>query len=395
MEEIKVKTFIHALNVLHRNVKEAKKYLADKRLTQAEKKILNCWFLLRENKFIEIFETLNSIPLGTNQIIETQKKLIFAITLNNKSEFLPAKDMLDEVVSELESYNLPNQKFIASFNLFIAHLNLKNEVGMKKSLAKLTTLEPNGERQLICLYQSHFNYQSFIENFAEARIYLTAIENLKIHMSEPLIMTHLICKYIFTVKVEDWAECQATLVEMKSYRSFNSSSNYIFMKTLLDHFVYDTPLYIYKNKFEHYPMLYSQLKVIQNFQESDHEGALTHWKNLQSMFPEIYLDDFNYQGDKTIFSLCLAKHLKMVNKQKPEVPISASKEDALVIILQNATGPIRKELLYELVWGEFPSDKEDLYKMKKMISRCREKGLEIQYKKGCYVLIQPAKTGAA
>jgi hypothetical protein len=395
MGVIKVKTFIHALNIIHRNVRESKKYLSDKRLTTSEKKILSCWLLLRENKFSEIIGILDSIQTNPSAIVNSQKKLIWGITLNNKAEFSAAVKLLNEAQREIIAFDLPNQHYIAAYNLFITYFNLKDLSGMARSLTLLSQITPVNERQQICLLQCHFNYHSFLGELKEANGYLVVIESLREHMSESVIMTHLLSKFIYMVKMENWYECQNTLNEMKKFRSFNSSSNFTYMKLLLDHFLHNSPLYVYKNKFEHYPMLYSQLKVIQCLEESDQEGARIYWKELQMGHPEIYLENYLYKGDKSIFSLCLAKHLKAPVIKKQEIPISSSKENALISILQNASAPIRKELLYELIWQETLEDKTDLLKLKKMISRSRERGLDIQYKKGCYILVKPVKERAA
>ena len=69
MIEIKFKTFLKALELVHGQPKKAKKYLLDTRLTAAEKKILSCWILLKSCRHQEILEEMKSL-VGENELIE-------------------------------------------------------------------------------------------------------------------------------------------------------------------------------------------------------------------------------------------------------------------------------------------------------------------------------------
>ena len=154
---------------------------------------------------------------------------------------------------------------------------------------------------------------------------------------------------------------------------------------------------MYGDDFKSVPVLYLQLKVIHSFEEKNISNAQGFWNELQALYPEIYLSDFNYTGAKCLFSLCLDKHQV---QQKPISPIQkvddASLLDTLVDILVSTNSPVPKAQLYECLWKEIPEAKEDMQKLTRLISRARsERGIEIKSRKGTYFTDQvPTKIKA-
>jgi hypothetical protein len=63
------------------------------------------------------------------------------------------------------------------------------------------------------------------------------------------------------------------------------------------------------------------------------------------------------------------------------------KTDQLIHILTQAGGPVRKELIYELLWGKCIEEKSDLKKLSRLVSLIEQNhGYEIKSIKGCYQL---------
>lgn len=396
MKTVKVKTFLQALQTFHVNVRSMKNFLSDKRITQSEKKILECWLMLRENRLDEILEVLPKLNTDYDLLVGSQKNLIWGMALSNKTHFKEAIPYMRKAVDELASFDLEHQRFTALYNLFIAYLNLKNKKGMEETLGHLREIEPETKRQEIILLQCEFNYCSLIGEYGSAKSFLRQLDSYRPHMNDGLVASTLTSKFLFYVKLEDFKSCEKTMEEMKKQRKFQLSSNYTFMRLMLDHYLHQKTLYVYPQEFKDQPISFYQLKVIQCLEEQNPDEAKTYWKKLQISAPDVYGPDFKYHGDKCIFSLCLDKHLSQPKKSLEFSNLPENKVEALYMILSEASTPVRKETIHQLLWKEELIEKSDNLKLKKVISRVREKyDVDIQFKKGCYCIEKGAKKQAA
>lgn len=393
--EVRVKTFILALNTFHSNVKSSKNFLNDKRLTQAEKKILECWFLLRDSSFQEILEVIPTVQASYDPLVAAQKNLIWGLAYNNKSEYNKAIPLIKEALEVISHYPLKRVEFTASYNLFIAYLNYKDRKGMKACLDNMKSIPHEDSQQVIAYLLSLFKYQSFCEHFEKAYEVLDELETMKEEMSEPIIISFLITKYSFYSRCEKLNECENVLIEMKKYRKFHFSANFSYMRLMLDHLQHGKPLYIYDRDFADHPFLFYQLKVIQQLEENNIGAAAEYWQKLRNLAPHTYFPDFKYEGDKNIFTLNLTQYASRFKAEKAEITqLPSNKEEALLFLLKNATSPLRKDDLFTTIWKTEAQDKSDYSKLKMLIARVRQKhNLQIDFKKGCYSLI-PSKKAA-
>lgn len=396
MKPVKVKAFLHALQIMPENLRTMKSFLRDKRITQAEKKILECWLLLAENRLDEILEILPKLNTDYDQLVESQKNLLLGKALSNKTQYVESIPYIKKAIEGLRPYALNRQKFNATYSLFIVYLNLKNEKAMKETLNALKKIEIEHKYHEICLIQCEFNYCALVEQYKEAKVFLTQLKKYQTQMSGALLASTLTSQFLFYVKLEDFTACEKTMEEMKKQRKYELSSNFTFMRLMLDHYLHEKPMYVYQQEFKDQPISFYQLKVIQCLEEQSPEEALGFWKKLQMSAPDIYLPDFSYKGDKCIFSLCLDKHLSRPKKSLEFSNLPENKVEALYIILSEANAPVRKEVIHQLLWKEELIEKSDNLKLKKVISRVREKyDVDIQFKKGCYCIEKGAKKQAA
>lgn len=391
--EVRVKTFIKALTVFHTDVKASKNFLNDKRLTQAEKKILECWFLVRDNAIEKILEMLPTIQTGTDLLVESQKNLIWGIALNNKSEYHKAIPLIKSALEIICDYPLKSVEYTAAYNLFVAYLNYKDKKGMKACLDIMKGIHEN-PRQVTGYLLSVFKYHSFCENFKHAEEALEELEELKDTMSEAFAISYQINKYNYYSRCEKFDQCEQTLQEMKKFRKFQCSSNFTYMRLMLDHIVAKKPLYVYERDFSDRPFLFYQLKIIQLLEENQVGEAAQYWNKLRALAPHTYHENFKYEGDKNIFTLNLQlyqerfTHGTILPKELPN-----NKEEALLVILKSSKTPLRKEDLFQAIWKVEAQDKADYSKLKMLIARVRQKhDLDIKYKKGCYTLISSENT---
>jgi hypothetical protein len=205
-------------------------------------------------------------------------------------------------------------------------------------------------------------------------------------MSDNQIIFHLIDKFDFLVKTDKPGEAKEILSEMQTYRSFRLSANYSFMKILTDHLLENQPIYVVEKDFTPYPMLHWQLKVLEQLECGDRNNAILYWDRLRQWSPQIYDENFQYFGDKCIFSLCLEKRLKSVTTEISVDKNFSPMEEKFIKLLQASGGQLNKEVCYEKLFGSPLQGKEDLFKLSIMVSRIRKKhGLNICSKKGHYI----------
>ena len=390
MPHLKVKTFLEALTVIQSAPKQAKKYLVDKRLSLNEKKILQAWIDLKNCLHEKIFEDLTTLKCE-NELIECQRQLILGLARNNIADFKDSIKWLKSAFAILEKYPLKEHQFICIYNQFIVAFNLSDSKEIEDSFRLLETIQKSGinYRQELCFKQCKFNYHNFFENFDESFIILQELEKLKDEMSEAVIMSHQISKFIFNLKQEKFEECQNNLKEMKDNRLFRFSPNYKFMKMTLDHLQHNKPLYVYEKDFAESPHLYRQLKTIQALEESKTDEAQKSWNLLKEMNPEIYKENFAYSGQKNLFSLCLEKH-RIIGKSEKDIEVTGKNTSEILInILKTMKAPIPKELLFEKIWGHKPSSTADDNRLKNLIYYVKStKNIKISYRKGCYQLTE-------
>jgi len=385
------KTFYKILLDFNVNPFRAKQCLNDKRLTLVEKKIIESYLHIRNNQNQLAIDHISSVASSEAPLVEGQRHLVLGLALNNISHFEEAEKRVKEAIRHLNQIKAPYFQFIAHLYLFTVYSNMNRLDLMKQTLDKMELIPKEHDLQKIKLLRCQFDYYS-LTDAAKARNILKSIEPHKKNMTEGDIASHLVCEFMFFVQCEEFETCEKVLEEMKKYRKYTLSENFNYNKKLLAHLTENAPIYLTGDDFKSIPVLYYQLKVIHAFEDLNDFDAHRYWNELATMYPEFYKKDFDFKGPKSLFSLCLDKHRKVViQPMVPEIENAdkLSKLDLLISIVNSITVPISKGLLYERIWDSSPESKEDLARLTKLISRARnEKGIEIKSRKGTYYVDQ-------
>ncbi len=382
------KTFYKIIIDFNINPAKSKFYVDDKRLTFNEKKILDAYFLIRNNENVEAMKLMKGLAPSSLPFVEAQRLLLIGLSLNNQSLYHEAEESILKALSLFKELGTHFSVFMCYFNLSFIYFNLMNREKMKLVVEALKSIEFETEFQRIRYLRVKFAYLTLTEQITEANIVLSEIELSKGKMPESDRIAQLIIEFMFFSAQQDFIKCRKILIEMKSYRKFHLTENYIFMKKLLDHLTFNVPIYFYDDKFFDVPILNYQLKVIQSLEEMDIENAKEHWRKLSAIMPEIFGESFAFKGRKCLFSLCLDKHLSNVNK---EHSCKKSEELNLIIslhdLLKSSDRPLSKSYIYEFLWNDVPVEKSDFNKLERLISRLRsEKQVRVVYRKGTYFL---------
>lgn len=387
-KNIRTKFFAMIINEIHLSYDHLDKILADKRLTNAEKKIIQCWNYLRKGQAKNILEIVETIETEYDDLVNAQKKLLTGISLIWEGNLKKALVMIKEATFELEEFEgIGNIYFIAVYNYFVCSLNLKNEKELNQSMNLLSIIPNLDEKQKITRLSCSFYFYNYFNDFKKARLCIKELEKVKDKMNDSIFMAYHTGKYMFYIKSEEYDLCFKVLDDIKKRRSFYSKSNYLFMRILLENFVNKTPIYAYERDFVDSPFLYNQIMVIKLLEESKPIEAKIYWNKLAFELPLVFSENFTYLGPKDIFSLCLKTHLKKDADTTFKLP--EKKEDALILLLQKNNGCLSIETIYQKLWDEELLDKEDIGKLKKLVSRVRKnQNQNIKFKKGCYHLLK-------
>jgi hypothetical protein len=381
------KTFYKILFEFGNNPTKAKQFLGDKRLTATEKKIIEGYLLIRNNQNQSALDMMKKLSPSELPFVEAQRKFIMGLALNNLSYFGEAEKMIKESLVFFEIIHAPYFLFTGNAMLFTIYSNQHQSSKMKDTLDMLESIPVESQVQVLRLLRCQFDYYSLIDE-DKARAILKEIEPRKQEMTESDVISHLVCEFMFFVNLEDLDQCEIVLNDMKNYRKFNLTENFNFMKKMLAHLKTNAPIYLYGDDFKVTPMLYFQLKVIHSFEEKNFKAVEQYWAELHALYPDTYLPEFKYAGNKCLFSLAMDKHrssyIEKVQINKVE---DLSQIDSLVGLLTSSHSPLSKGHIYEYLWDEAPVDKDDFKKLTRLISRVRsERGIEIKSRKGTYFI---------
>lgn len=381
------KTFIHALGLFSTDPEKCRSCLEDKRLSSAEKIIIKCYFLLRSNRPQEVVDQISTLKGNISEVVQSQKCLLLGCSYNNLNRHRPAIEQIKMSLDLMRPYELPYFKMIALINLFTLFANTHNLEGMGEVARELEALRPSRPLDVVRIDQCLFQYQTCMGNRPASEAMMHQLKSRLESMAEADRVNFLTRKFQFCIKFREYQLAQEVLEEMSALaqKKFYSTQNYNYMRILLNHHLHNTPIYLVEKEFKDYPITYHQIKVIQLLEERNIESALEHWQKLMELNPAIYQVDFCYQGGEDLFSLCLNKHRSLQDQSLKA--LSESRYKSLFEILKTATAPVRKELLFELLWGRPPESKEDMVKLSQCLYHARKKfRFEVKSRKGCYLI---------
>lgn len=380
------RTLLKAIELISSDHEAAKIFLKDRRITVSEKLILESYIDLRSNKYKKIIESLSKLTFSDG-FVESQRLLVLGCAYNNSGDFVNAITFLDLALERSENYPQNPRMFTILYDLFIIHLNIQDMDGMKKVYSKMEDFEELSKTQDLILKDCRLQISLAMNNLRDAHLIIKKLEKALTLMTSSQIVNFYITKFDYCLSCADFTGAYKALDDLKARRSFRNSANYTFMKTLLDHYVDGTPLYLYEHDFEDQPFLLNQVRVLLSLNRGEKNKALHYWQELRKINSSVYLEDFSYKGFKCIFSLCLDKYLEsrfLVSSHES----GQKKMDYLLQLLREAKGPVPKETLFEILYQKPLTTKDELFRLSSLIYRLKkEKKLQIKTQKGAYLLV--------
>lgn len=377
-------TFVKNYDLIIKNFKHHKRYLADKRLTQTEKKILQAHCDIRNNENRKAIEQLSQIT-ENNEYLRGVIALLTGVAQNNLSFFHQSIDKFKEAKEIFKKYE-SKYLFRSLINLYICNLNLFKLDEMKIAYNEMSELKLNKSDELI-FKRIEFNFYVHSEDYEVAYSLLDHLFECFDDFKSSIKPAFLIDVFNLGIKSDNIQLAYKALDQIKTIKKFHLTENYKFMKALLDYIDSDQMIYITPSQLKKVPLLQNQLMCIKYLAAGDRSSALDHWKELQKSTPETYLDNFELLMPKSLFSIALAKANAKRSKWTFEIHNRMSKVQKLDTIFHHLEDPIKKADLYRLIYEEEARDKEDLLKLSKLISKYRKKSpLEIKTQMDSYAV---------
>ncbi len=389
---LRVKTFMHAMSWFNLSPEDKEKYLKDKRLSLAEKKILEASLLLRKGEFSEVIDSISGLS-APNILIMAMKDFVMGVAFNAQAMHDQGIQSLSRAIEVFHKQELIHWEFQGLVQIFYCYLNLKKKNELALVMDQMQEIDQLDEIDRISFLRCRFNYLVFIADYKKAVTVLKQIEKMKDKIHPGQYVNFLVDRFIYHLKIDQFQKCEEDLKELQQFRDHRLTQSFYFMQSLLAHYMHQKPIYLYDEQFKHLPLLFHQLKVIQGLESGDEKSAKTHWSELSQMNPDVYRNFMDYQGDKCLFSLCLGiyqtnesfdlSHILKMNL--------GPQEKKLISLLAKSGRPISKEELFFKIWGEKLHDKSDLSRLMTMVSRLKSKtGIEIKSIKGSYSLVNTA-----
>lgn len=339
-----------------------------------ETRCLKAFDLFRRNKCLESIELLKSFH-ANDKLIEGMRLYLIGLNLNHLSDYKAAKHQLTASLILLEHTGQKRILFYGYSTLIIVEANLRHKDDLKNNMAKLSKLKRESKNATLQYYQCLL-CQYVLEE--KPKLGLKAIEKVKAEVSnrlEDFRPFYLVLEFVFHFMLHNHDECYRVLSNYKKIRSTKISSNYNFMKLMLDHIVKDSPLYVYKKDFKDDITLYNQISIIKHLASGEIKEAKSLWSELQQMSPLLYGKPFEYHGDFGLFKAGLLKHQNKTHENIFDLNVLHSiknVQEKLVYLLENSNAPISKFELADYIWGEEYSEQVE-NRLKKQISRLKKK----------------------
>ena len=382
---------MHAMSWFYFSVEEKEKYLNDKRLTHAEKKILEASLLLRKGDYSEIIDLISPI-VAPNILVLAMKDFVLGVAYNAQARHDSGIRSLKSAIEVFHKQQLFHWEFQGLVQIFYNYLNLKMKRELAQVMDQMMEIDGLEPRDQFSLFRCRFNYFVFVGDFKKAQHELKRIERNKNEMHPGQYVNFLVDRFVYHLKIDRFEKCEQDLKELQQFRDYRLTESFYFMQSLLGHYQHRKPIYLYDDKFKNHPMLLHQLKVIQGLESGDETTARFHWAELNKLNSDVYCEYLDYQGDKCLFSLCLGLYTaESINISHLLQFKLSPHEKKLITFLGKAGRPISKEELFEVIWGEKVEDKTDLSRLMTLVSRLKARtGIEIRSIKGSYLLIPAA-----
>ncbi len=366
---------------------KARDYLLDHRLTHNERLIIQAYLLFRDGKYESLISEIENIEIFEPEVL-AQKNLLLGLAFTNLTQYNYAQEFYTKAKEQFKSLKLSYYYTLTLINQFYMALirfdkDQIDKIGQEILDVDIKTYE-RPERILRCLY--HY-YRINKDKKKSMRIH-HLLEKRYESFSEPDKLNFLHDDFQKALLEKNYPQCHEVLNKLKTLKKYYSPENFKFMSKILASIEFKAPIYYQKEDFKRMPFLEEQIECLRSIEEGNIRKAQNHWHNLSIKMQNVFLKDFHFNGDDCLFKIALQRLLKNIPSEDKSFNLeNLSVKDKIFTILSGYQTAVPQDLLFELVWGRPPKDKNDYQMISKALYKLKmEKNLTIEFHKKCYLL---------
>lgn len=300
------KVFLEAYKALNGDHVTLRAYLKSTELSSVEVRIIKSLYTLMRNKPKDALELLNGITTQ-NFFLTAYKHLALGIVFNHMCKYSEASKHLVRSIKLLETNKCYHHLYRPIRMISRVYVNLQELKRLKKYYELyLTQIKPHTPDELI-----DFEYQvfiSYLENEPQKmRQHIQKIYNLYPEKLEKTKSVYFSLEFMAYTLEKDYDSCYEVLNQYKETNGIKILSNYTYLLSLLNYLTKNAPIYAYQDKYQDNQLIFLEIKVVQQLSLHELSEAQSYWSRLQDLVPELYGDDFTYNGCDNIFALSLKK----------------------------------------------------------------------------------------
>jgi hypothetical protein len=334
-----------------------------------EKKLLKCFNLYQKNKKEEALKLLN-FNIKENPLLEGLRYYLKGLIYNQHGHYFYAVENLNQSIENFKK--IKDCSFVINSICLLVNIyaNRRDLSKLKESAEQLSRIKPQNDSQKLQKMYAEMCVYSITGQIQKCeQLYLDFCEQDKsqIKIYKPYFLVCLFSAYAAELEYD---RCKNILDDYKKISGCVVKANYLYMKTLLDHVISDAPLYFYAKDFKDFPELYLQLKVIKALKSGNLEEAKKSWLLLSKHNEFLYLKNFDFQGEKSLFKQALDRHknnIEKVNIDLKELNSLRGNLKKVEYIFSKVKVPIQNEELIRLIWDEELTE-VTLNRLRKLIS---------------------------
>lgn len=368
MKNDEKKLFQEIFELARTDLVKFKRRLKQSNFSTDQKKILESFFFYQKRNKEEIFSRLRKKQMQ-DPYLEATRNYVLGLTFNHFGKYSFATEKLTLAIKQYESINEVESIFYPTLYLVLVYANQKDLENMLKYTHLMNKHSPKNEHQEMAMIHANIVSMVTSDQHEEAKVALAAALGSSNSYLEDYKSGLLILDFMLALKKQEYDHCHDVLIEYKKSKGFAVRPNYLYMRSLFEHLVKGSPLYIYENNFIECTELLEQLEVVKALSRGDHNRAQSFWKKLQKHNPSLYGDNYSFNGDFCLFSMALDKYAVTSELNLDAfINLSISPYEKLELIFKDEKTIISKEKLIEVLWQEEVSELT-MARLRKLISR--------------------------
>lgn len=361
--------FIETFKLARRNFRKFNYRLKEHNFLHNEQLLLKAYKAYISNSKNEIL-TLLSKKKFNETFLEATRLYLIGLCQNHFGSYQFAIEKLEKSVSLYEKSSYKEFVVYPYIVLLITYSNQKKKNKIEYYLYLLKQIKSDCDYlELSRAHALAVGYLTLDKKNLVREVIKEAYEK-KSSFLEVYHAGFLLIEFMLSLSENDPDKCYEILQNYKNVKGVSVKANYAFMKSLMDHLYLDAPLYVYKKDFADFPELCDQLEFIKALSRKDTETMSFYWENLRKHNKDLYLENYDYNGDLCLFSLVMKKHQALlINQDEVKFDfkgLSASEKLEKIFSKENIL--ISKEKMIELLWNEEVSE-VTMARLRKLISR--------------------------